>query len=196
MLTFCHPESSGPVCKHRVTAAPGDRPRHPWEGPWHDFEPKVSQTGPHCFDFDHFSEGVRGHENRRVRGGTPRELWGTLQAPCTRRPPMATLTMPFCLEMLTFGHPESSGALCKHRVTVPFCLEMLTFCHPESSGALCKHRVTVPFWLEMLTFGHPESSGALCKHRATVPFCLGNAYILPPRELWASLQAPCNSCSR
>ena len=29
----------------------------------------------------------------------------------TRRGPMATLTVPFCLEMLTFGHPESSGAL-------------------------------------------------------------------------------------
>merc|ERR1712139_602082 len=29
----------------------------------------------------------------------------------TRGGPMATLTVPFCLEMLTFGHPESSGAL-------------------------------------------------------------------------------------
>ena len=29
---------------------------------------------------------------------------------------MATLTVPLCLEMLTFGHPESSGALQTFRV--------------------------------------------------------------------------------
>ena len=55
---------------------------------------------------------------------------------------MATRTVPFCLEMLTFGHPESSGALWDVRWTrggpmatrtVPFCLEMLAFGHPESS---------------------------------------------------------------
>merc|ERR1711996_51140 len=36
---------------------------------------------------------------------------GHFSGPSTRGGPMATLTMPFCLEMLTFGHQESSGAL-------------------------------------------------------------------------------------
>ena len=57
--------------------------------------------------------------------------------------------MPFCLEMLTFGHPESSRHTFRHTLgtqptrgghmatrTMPFCLEMLTFGHPESSRGL------------------------------------------------------------
>ena len=100
---------------------------------------------------------------------------------------MATRTVPFRLEMLTFGHPESSGGTRQTWLgtlqeggwtrggpmatrSEPFSLEMLTFGHPESSGTLAgggrdagrpQATETVPFSLEMPTFSHPESSGAL-----------------------------------
>ena len=47
---------------------------------------------------------------QRARGTSETQLGGTLSFR-TRGGPMATRTVPFCLEMLTFGHPESSGAL-------------------------------------------------------------------------------------
>ena len=88
---------------------------------------------------------------------------------------MATRTVPFCLEMLAFCHPKSSwhtrvshstrGGHMATR-TVPFCLEMLTFCHPKSSG----------------TLRNALDAGRVTGHSHTA-FLLGNAYILPPREL-------------
>ena len=92
---------------------------------------------------------------------------------------MATRTMPFCLQMLTFGYPESSGAL----------LQFLT-----RGGSLATR--TVPFRQEMLTFGHPESSGALggfldaerAYGHSHSTFLVGNANIWPPRELWRTFR--------
>ena len=94
---------------------------------------------------------------------------------------MATRTMPFCLEMLTFGHPESCGALQKAadagRVTGhshnAFLLGNAYIWPPRELGGTSEiprrgdglwplaQCLTVPFCLEMLTFGHPESSGTL-----------------------------------
>ena len=59
---------------------------------------------------------VTGHSHSAFLFGNayilpPRELRRTRGIPWTRRGPMATRTVPFCLEMLTFCHPESSGTL-------------------------------------------------------------------------------------
>ena len=86
---------------------------------------------------------------------------------------MATLTVAFSLEMLTFGHPESwahsresstRGKLMA-TLTVPFCLEMLTFGHPESSGALQS------FHDAGRAYGHSHNA-----------FLLGIAYILATQK--------------
>ena len=63
---------------------------------------------------------------------------------------MATRTVPFCLEMLTFGPPrELPGALLKFP-------EIPDGAQPDAGEDMATR--TVPFCLEMLTFGHPESS--------------------------------------
>ena len=88
---------------------------------------------------------------------------------------MATRTVPFCLEMLTFGHPESSGGTSEAQ--------------PTRGGPMATR--TVRFCLEMLTFGPPRElrrtpdipdagRGHGHSHNA---FLLGNAYIWPPRAL-------------
>ena len=91
---------------------------------------------------------------------------------------MATRTVPFCLEMLTFGPPrelrhtseipegipDAGGAMATR--SVPFSLEMLTIQHSERSrrtpeipdaGVIMATR-SVPFSLEMLTIAFQLSS--------------------------------------
>ena len=79
---------------------------------------------------------------------------------------MVTRSEPFSLEMLTFGHPESSGALAgggrdagrpQATETVPFSLEMPTFGHPESSGTLGRRRLATQ-----------RAPGALGRRRPTL----------------------------
>ena len=89
---------------------------------------------------------VTGHSHNAFLFGNayilpPRELGGTRAIPWTREGHMATRTMLCCLEMVTYGHPESPGAFRNSSTrggpmatrTMPFCLEMLTFGYPESS---------------------------------------------------------------
>ena len=91
---------------------------------------------------------------------------------------MATRTMPFCLEMLTFGPSRGLGGT---RVIprreeglwpLAQCLFAWKCLHLATQRALAHSREpstrggpmatrTVPFCLEMLTFGYPESSGTL-----------------------------------
>ena len=148
MLTFGHPESSGALQEFGVDAGTAYGHSH-----------SAFLFGNAYMRHPERSEALR---KARVRGD---RLWPLAQClfvwkclhsatqrapahsrdPSTRGGPMATRTMPFCLEMLTFCHPENSwGTRVSHSTrgghmatrTVPFCLEMLTFCHPESSGAL------------------------------------------------------------
>ena len=77
---------------------------------------------------------------------------------------MATRTVPFCLEMLTFGYPESPA------------LQL----SPALSSSPAQLRRTPGRQLTQLTRGGPMAT-------RTGAFMLGNAYIWLPRELGALL---------
>ena len=97
---------------------------------------------------------------------------------------MATRTVPFCLEMLTFGPPRELRRTLDRRGrcgwtrgepmatrTMPFCLEMLTFGPPRK----LRHTPVRPD--AERAYGHSH-----------IAFLLGNAYIWPPRELWRTFR--------
>merc|ERR1712110_956374 len=93
----------------------------------------------------------------------------------TRRGRMATRTVPFCLEMLTFGHPESSGTLASF-----LDAERLTG-HSHSAFLLGNAYIWPPRELRH-TRGNPFDAERAYGHSHSA-FLLGNAYIWPPREL-------------
>ena len=87
----------------------------------------------------------------------------------TRGGPMATRAAAFCLEMLTFGHPERVPQLLRHAAgrqrtrrgpmaTGPaaFCLEMLRFGHPERVPQLLRHAAGRQRYFS--SWKHPGSS--------------------------------------
>merc|ERR1712139_537280 len=93
----------------------------------------------------------------------------------TRGGPMATLTVPFCLEMLTFGHSEGSGALQKRSRRgeglwpLSQCLFAWKCLHLATQRARGHFRNAADAGR---AYGHSHSA-----------FLLGNAYIWPLRGL-------------
>ena len=108
----------------------------------------------------------------------------------TRGRPMATRATAFCLEMLTFGHPERVPQLLRHaagtqhgreeslwplaqQVFAWKCLDLATQRGSRSRFLLGNAYIwppregpAAPFCLEMLRFGHPEGVPQLLRHTA------------------------------
>ena len=103
---------------------------------------------------------------------------------------MATRTVPFCLEMLTFGYPESSGALQERSSggtpEVPDAERVHG--HSHSAFLLGNAYIWPPRELRR-TLGRPLDAGRAYGHSHSA-FLLGNAYIWPPRELLGHSREP------
>ena len=87
---------------------------------------------------------------------------------------MATRTMPFCLKMLTFGHPESSGGT----PAIPDAGRAYGHSH---SAFLLGNAYIWPLRGLPAHFGIPDA-GRVHNHSHSA-FLLGNAYIWPLRGL-------------
>ena len=84
---------------------------------------------------------------------------------------MATRTMPCCLEMLTFGHPESSGGLAS------FLDPRRAHGHSHNAFLFGNAYIWPP--RELLAHSRALDAGRVTGHSHSA-FLLGNAYIWPP----------------
>ena len=162
MLTFGHPESSGALCASSAERAYGYSHSAFLLGNAYIWPPRELRRTL-CV--------------RRGEGTWPLAqclfAWkclhlATQRAPAhfvrqlTRGGDMATRTVPFCLEMLTFGHPESSGALCASDAGSGHG-------HSHSAFLLGNAYIWPPRELRHTSEAPPTRGGPMATR--TVPFC-------------------------
>merc|ERR1712139_27123 len=116
MLTFCHPERALAHFRNAAVRGEGLWPLSQCLFAWKCLHFATQRELWHTSETQLYAGRAYGHSHNAFLLGNayilpPRESSGTLQKrSCTRGGLMATLTVPFCLEMLTFCHPERTLA--------------------------------------------------------------------------------------